>query len=208
MPSTSSRSVRVEPQQERSTKRLAGFLEAAAELFGAVGFEAATMQAIADRGGSSIGALYNYFPDKDSVAATIRGQYAEELRARLKALAETAEKLSIPEFADGFIDCIATFVRERPAWLALYAGPFRFRRDPIARKALRSALANTLREKNAALSPERALLVAHVVIQIVKGMMTLYLESEPKARNQVQTEFRDVLASYLEKILSEQPSGA
>jgi hypothetical protein len=30
------------------------------------------MQAIADRSDSSIGALYNYFPDKESVAATLR----------------------------------------------------------------------------------------------------------------------------------------
>jgi AcrR family transcriptional regulator len=38
-----------------------GFFESASQLFADVGFEAATMQAIVDRSGSSIGALYNYF---------------------------------------------------------------------------------------------------------------------------------------------------
>jgi AcrR family transcriptional regulator len=66
-----SSSVRVAPQQERSARRLAGSLEPAAELFDEVGYEASTMQAIADRSHSSIGALYNYFPDKESVAATL-----------------------------------------------------------------------------------------------------------------------------------------
>ena len=77
--SISSSSVRVAPKQERSARRLAGFLQAAAELFSEIGFEATTMQAIADRSNSSIGALYNYFPDKQSVAATLLNQYAEEL---------------------------------------------------------------------------------------------------------------------------------
>ena len=68
MPSNLSNSVRVAPQQERSSRRLASFLDAAAELFAEVGYEATTMTAIAERSGSSIGALYNYFPDKQAVA--------------------------------------------------------------------------------------------------------------------------------------------
>jgi len=74
MPSISSNPVRVAPQQERSTRRLAGFLDAAAKLFAEVGYEAATMTAVAERSGSSIGALYNYFPDKQSIAFTLVNQ--------------------------------------------------------------------------------------------------------------------------------------
>ena len=85
VPSISSSSVRVAPQQQRSARRLAGFLDTAAELFAEVGFEAATMQAIADRSGSSIGALYNYFPDKQSVAATLLDTYLEKLRTSLES---------------------------------------------------------------------------------------------------------------------------
>jgi hypothetical protein len=40
----------VAPQQERSTRRLAGFLDAAAELFVEVGYEAATTTAVAELG--------------------------------------------------------------------------------------------------------------------------------------------------------------
>jgi hypothetical protein len=75
--SISSSAVRVAPQQERSARRFAGFWQAAAELFSEIRFEATTMQAIADRSKSSIGALYNYFPDKQSVAATLLSGYAE-----------------------------------------------------------------------------------------------------------------------------------
>ena len=114
MPSTSSNPVRVAPQQERSTRRLAGFLDAAAEFFVEVGYEAATMTAIAERSGSSIGALYNYFPDKQSIAFTLVNQYSQELEAHWKPLMEQAEILTHAEFADRFIERITQFVRSVP----------------------------------------------------------------------------------------------
>jgi AcrR family transcriptional regulator len=80
--------VRVAPQQERSTRRLAGFLDAVAELFVEVGYEAATTTAVAERIGSSIGALYNYFPDKQSIAFTLVNQYSQEVEAHWKPLME------------------------------------------------------------------------------------------------------------------------
>ena len=201
--SSSSSSVRAAPQQERSARRLAGFLQAAAELFAETGFDATTMQAIAERSASSIGALYNYFPDKQSVAATLLSRYAEELQWRLQSVMEHSEKLSTVQFAGAFIDCIIEFAQERPAYLNLHTAPIRFRRNPAARKALRSIVANAFRTKNPALSSERALLAANVAVQIVKGMINLYLESEPKTKALVVAEFRKVLSSYLGEVLSE-----
>ena len=90
MPSNLSNSIRVAPQQERSSRRLASFLDAAAELFVEVGYEATTMTAIAERSGSSIGALYNYFPDKQAVALTLLGQYAQEMEEQWRPLIEQA----------------------------------------------------------------------------------------------------------------------
>lgn len=202
VPSISSNPVRVAPQQERAARRLAGFLQAAAELFAELGFEATTMQAIADRSTSSIGALYNYFPDKQAVATTLMREYSQELRSRLQELMAAAARLTVTEFANAFIDCISTFVRERPAWLNLLASPVQFRRDLSARKALRTTIADAFREKNPSLSPERALLTANVVVQIVKGMMSLYMESEKSAQEPVIEEFRKVITAYFEEILS------
>jgi AcrR family transcriptional regulator len=203
MPSISSSPIRVAPQQDRSARRLAGFLQAAGELFAAVGYEATTMQAIADRSDSSIGALYNYFPDKESVAATLRQQYSEDLQLRVKTLMVESNNLSAVRFAEAFIDCITDFVRDRPAWLNLVATPISLRREQSARKALRSTIGDAFRSKNPSLSPERALLAANVAVQIIKGMTALWREAEPKSRNLVAAEFRKVLSSYLQGVLSE-----
>src|SRR6202051_5359369 len=102
MPSVLSNPVRVAPQQQRSERRLAPFLDAAASLFVEVGYEAATMTAIAERSASSIGALYNYFPDKQAIALTLVNQYSQEVEAHWKPLMEQAEILTHAGFADRF----------------------------------------------------------------------------------------------------------
>jgi AcrR family transcriptional regulator len=144
-----------------------------------------------------MGALYNYFPDKQSVAATLLATYSEKLRASLESLMAESEKLSVAQFAGSLIDRIAGFALERPAWLNLHAASIHYRRDPAARRTLRSTIANMFRTKNPSLSSERALLAANVALQIVKA------ESEAKARPLIEAEFREVLTSYLKGVLSE-----
>jgi AcrR family transcriptional regulator len=202
MPSISSNPVRVAPQQERSTRRLAGILDAAAEIFVEVGYEAATVTAIAERSGSSIGALYNYFPDKQSIAFTLVNQYSQEIEAHWKPLMEQAETLTHAEFADQFIERITQFAQERPAYLSLLAAPIRFRRDPAARKASRAAIAKAFQAQNPSLSREQSLLAANVSLQTVRGMMTLYGEADSKGKAMVVAEFKKVLTLYLGSVLS------
>jgi AcrR family transcriptional regulator len=114
------------------------------------------LTAVAERSGSSIGALYNYFPDKQSIAFTLVNQYAQELEAHWKPMMEQAEILTHAEFADLFIERITQFVQGRPAYLSLLAAPIRFRRDPAARKASRIAIANAFQVKNPSLSKEQS----------------------------------------------------
>src|SRR4029077_6110355 len=155
MSSTLSNSIRVAPQQERSSRRLASFLDAAAELFVEVGYEGNTMTAIAGRRGASIRAVYNYFPDKQAVALTLLGQYAQEMEEQWRPLIEQAENLSHREFARRFIERIIKIFRDRPAFSRLPRAPIRLRRDPAAKRVLRANIAKAFRAKNPSLSDER-----------------------------------------------------
>ena len=201
MPSTLSNSIRVAPQQERSARRLASFLDAAAELFVERGYEATTMTAIAERSGSSIGALYNYFPDKPAVALALLGQYAQEMEEQWRPLMEQAENLTHREFASFFIERITKIVQLRPAYLRLLAAPIRLRRDPAVKRVLRANIANAFRAKNPSLSDERAMLAANVTVQIVRGLITLYGEAGDKAKDLIVAEFKKALTLYLGSVL-------
>ena len=201
MPSNLSNSIRVAPQQERSSHRLASFLNAAEELFVEVGYDATTMTAIAERSGSSIGALYNYFPDKQAVALTLLGQYAQEMEEQWSPLIEQAENLSHREFASLFIERITEIFEARPAYLRLLAAPIRLRRDPAARRVLRANIANAFRAKNPSLSDERALLAANVTLEMVRGLRNLYGEEGDKGKDLIVAEFKKALTLYLGSVL-------
>jgi AcrR family transcriptional regulator len=203
MLSTVSNSARVEPQQERATRRLANFLDVAAVLFAEIGYEATTMTAIAERSGSGIGTLYHYFPDKQSMAFALLNQYAQKLEAYWKPLMEQAETLSHTAFAETFLERVIEFLRERPAYLQLLAAPIQFSRDPAARRALRVAIANAFRAKDPSLTSVKAMLAANITLQMVKGMTTLYGEAGPREKPLIIAEYKKALTLYLGSILSE-----
>ncbi|MFT4112911.1 TetR/AcrR family transcriptional regulator [Silvibacterium sp.] len=193
---------RTVPQQERSERRVAAFLAAAAQLFAEKGYDAVTMTEVAARSGSSIGALYNYFPDKPSLAYTLAVSYTHDLESRWKPMIEQAASLTHREFAELFVDILIGFIGECPAYLSLVLAPVRFRRNPEARRASRLMLSNAFRARNPALTGDESFLMANICLMLLPGMMALYAEAEPKARPAVVREWKSLLAGYLKAHLA------
>lgn len=69
------------PQQARSQKTLERLLDAAEELIAAGGVAALTVSEVVKRGGSSVGAFYARFPDKDALLATLHQRSCAEALA-------------------------------------------------------------------------------------------------------------------------------
>jgi AcrR family transcriptional regulator len=88
------------PRQARSRAACEAIVEAAAQILEARGPEALTTSAVAERAGVSIGTLYQYFPDKQSIllAATHRelavAPLARRADALVRALVAIVERLS------------------------------------------------------------------------------------------------------------------
>src|SRR5215471_6849715 len=72
--------VRRTPRQARSKKRFETILDAAAEVFASSGFEAATMESIADGAETSIGSVYQFFPNKLAVFQALAERCLERSR--------------------------------------------------------------------------------------------------------------------------------
>jgi AcrR family transcriptional regulator len=189
------------PQQKRSSKRVAEYLEIAAHLFADVGYEAATMTAIAERAGSSIGGLYRYFPDKRAIGVALQEKYSADFDEVWTGVIAKAENLSVSEFSGQLLDRMSKFVSERPGYFTLLAAPIKYRRDAASRRNVRTQFSKAFVAKNPALSQEDALLAANVAIQIVKGMVALCAEVEPRRRTAVVREFKRAMTNYLADVL-------
>jgi AcrR family transcriptional regulator len=197
MPSHLSNAARRAPQQDRSARRVAALLDAGDSLFAELGFEGTTMTAIADRAGSSIGALYSYFPDKKALATALLDIYAAKIEQHWKPLFDEVKGLSAKEFSERFLDGFLNFIAANPGYLQLQAAPIRLRRTTAAKRAFRATLIDALRRRLPSLSIESAQLRVGVMLQIVRGMMQMYAEAEPAQKALVVKEFKTALTAYV-----------
>jgi AcrR family transcriptional regulator len=79
------------PQQDRSRRRVAAILDAAAHEFAEHGFAGTTTTAVAARAGVPIGSLYQWFPDKEALIYGLADRHLSDGAATMLAALERAE---------------------------------------------------------------------------------------------------------------------
>ncbi len=108
------------PTQDRSRQRVERILEAAAEVFGETGYEAATTEAIAARAGTSIGSLYQFFPNKKAMFTALGHQYLDSARAIFEGALTMADSMTWEEVVDQGIDAFDLLQQTQPAFRAVW----------------------------------------------------------------------------------------
>jgi len=189
------------PQQQRGERRVAEVLEAAAAVFAEAGYESATMTQIAERAHASIGAVYQYFPNKEAIVRALRSQYGEEMEARWTLLDPEFSGLTVKQMSDRLIDVLVEFMADRPAYVPLLSAPLSFKRDEAARNRLRERFADLFCRKSPSLSKDTALRMANVTLEVVKSMNPLYADAKVKDRLEIVQEYKLVVIAYLESRL-------
>jgi len=79
-------SPRKQPAQGRSRFTVRQIVEAAARVFEEHGYAGANTNRIAERAGVSIGSLYQYFPNKESILAVLLEQHTQEVANAVEAI--------------------------------------------------------------------------------------------------------------------------
>ncbi|NJL99724.1 MAG: TetR/AcrR family transcriptional regulator [Synechococcaceae cyanobacterium SM2_3_2] len=79
MPSNSSAARRKRPKQERSLATVQAILTAAAHILTESGYDYFTTNRVAEQAGVSIGSLYQYFPNKESLLFALAEHHANEM---------------------------------------------------------------------------------------------------------------------------------
>ncbi|MCV6628216.1 MAG: TetR/AcrR family transcriptional regulator [Cellvibrionaceae bacterium] len=111
---------RRQPQQARAKQKTQQILDTTARLLDEVGFDDLTTILIAKELGISVGALYQYFPNKHAILHALGAVWLERMTA---ALAETErqaiESMDVASFIELQIDTMLTVYREQRAILPL-----------------------------------------------------------------------------------------
>ena len=191
------------PAQARSRARLERILDAAAAIFDEVGYEAATTDAIAHRAETSIGSIYQFFPNKDAVFEALAARLRADIRAVFEDLA-TPEVATLPLEAliDRFLATYVDFLRTRPGARALLRGIPGSAELAAGEAALQrefgDRVALLLAFRGQGLSPARRQLVATVVVHATSALMLVALrDDEPGFGDRVIAEARKIMLAYL-----------
>jgi AcrR family transcriptional regulator len=105
-------------EQTKAANR-AAILDAAMEVFGDVGYGAASVRDIIRRTGLASGTFYNYFPDKESIFRALVEDTGEEARRRVRTARQRAT--TPRSFIEDAYRAYFEFIVEDPATFAFMA---------------------------------------------------------------------------------------
>ncbi|MVT69211.1 TetR family transcriptional regulator [Bradyrhizobium pachyrhizi] len=95
MPPKRRTKARKQPLQQRSRETVAVILEAAARVLEARGLEGYNTNAVAERGGISVGSVYQYFPNKDALTLALITRFEDALLAKVRDAVAASEGKSL-----------------------------------------------------------------------------------------------------------------
>jgi AcrR family transcriptional regulator len=112
---------RKRPAQLRSRRTVDAILDAAARIYGERGYAATTTNHVAEEAGVSIGSLYQYFPNKDSLLVALEERHLAQARQRLsEAAREWRDTQPQPaDWARSFVSVLVE-VNDSPLHLLIY----------------------------------------------------------------------------------------
>ncbi len=190
------------PSQERGRRRVALILDAAEEVFAEVGYDAATNTEIAGRARTSIGSLYQFFPNKEAILDAVADRYLERLRSLYdEELSAHAAGIPLREVLDRVIGFLARLKAENPAFWTIFYGSGTSEKLASAAEDLRSEVVGrleTIFEKRAPdLEAEQRRLYAEIVNDVVRGLFPLATFGGEERRERVVAEIKALLLAYL-----------
>ncbi|WP_211178620.1 TetR/AcrR family transcriptional regulator [Brasilonema octagenarum] len=201
-PKKKNASMRRQPKQKRSQERVDRILDAAAEVFDEVGYEAATTHAIAQSANTAIGSLYQFFPDKLAIFHALELRHVERVHA-VWAKLDQPEIIQLP--FERFIRTLrATFQQlfEQPTSRMVFVQYFSSQAifqsidDSFTEEAI-NFTAKLLQARNPALSTEQCHLLGEVCTHAFNTLLLHALRSNETHRQQIFEQIEALLIAYL-----------
>jgi AcrR family transcriptional regulator len=195
------------PTQARSRERVLRILDAAAHEFAELGFEAATTEGIAARAGTSVGSIYQFFPNKHALFDAIGSRYLEEVRMLFEAMTtKDALKADWADLLDGAIDAFAALHKQSVGFRAVWLNLQLSRGFLEAGEALNAEIAERTEaifaKQAKGMSKAKRKLVASVVVETVSAMLLFSARSKEPFASQILKETKVLVRRYVEPYIT------
>lgn len=196
----SSTLIRTEPVQQRSTQRIALLLNVAAELIDEVGIDGLTTSDVASRSQSSVGVVYRYFPNIQSLLRALAARNAQWFMEKVGAAIE-AESDDWRGALDVAIDSFVDMARTVPGFRALRFGDVideRFIEDELSNNAqLARSFARLIAAKYGFLPTDQLVYDFEVIIEIADALLQRAFLLERQGDERFIETARAVIGTYV-----------
>lgn len=194
--------VRTEPIQQRSAQRIELLLDAAAELIDSNGIDTLTTSDVATRSGSSVGVVYRYFPNIQSLLRSLAARNMQRYTDQLfSALASDSQEWR--NALDAAIDTIVSMYRTQTGFRALRFGDVITDRflDPALsnNEVLARAIAGILGEKYDFVPGDDLVFQLEVIIEIEDALLRRAFLFEREGDERFIAQAREIARSYLQE---------
>ena len=200
--------LRAKPKQKRGRERVEAILNAASELFAQVGYEQTTTIEIAARADTSVGSLYQFFANKESILRALVERYVERASAVFAAMeVENYPNLTLEQGIRATLIPLKAFLRDNQDFRAIFSssiGP------GLVAETIRAMDEAFMARNDAALALARPNLTPHqrrkyslVCMMVMKGLIALVEPSGELTLDEVFEEMEAVFVRYLTPIVGE-----
>jgi AcrR family transcriptional regulator len=194
--------VRTEPIQQRSAQRIELLLDAAAELIDSNGIDTLTTSDVATRSGSSVGVVYRYFPNIQSLLRALAARNMQRYTDHLfTALASDLQEWR--NALDAAIDTIVHMYRTQTGFRALRFGDVITDRflDPALsnNEVLARAVSGILGEKYDFVPEDDLVFQLEVIIEIEDALIRRAFLFEREGDERFITKAREIARTYLQE---------
>lgn len=170
-------------------------LHAASEVLAERGYEAATMSEIAERANAAIGSLYQFFPNKESIACALHTQCGQDVEMLWAPLLSQTRTLSLEQLLNRLIEVTVDYIDGHPALVALQHAPKSAWNEKV-RKRLEQRIARFFVANKPRLGKPTAEIYAAVCLQIIKACSEQYLQANRNKRKRIVSEYKFLLRCY------------
>lgn len=196
------------PQRTRGQQRVDKILDAAAQVFAQVGYEAATTNQIAAAAETSIGSLYQFFPNKQVILTILAERYLTKLREIYDTLlTPDAYNMPLNDLLDKLIDSLAVLHTDHPGFGTIFYGDYVTPELNAASHELHLEVIGRVERLLSYyipnLEPSRYELVATVSVGAVKALLPMTETTDHNHREQVLNEIKILLQAYFKTLFAD-----
>ena len=191
------------PVQSRSRERVERLLDAAAQAFAGVGYDAATTEGIASQAGTSIGSLYQFFPNKQALFDAVAKRHLDRA-SELFGTFLASSKLQTPwdELLDRAVDGFAMLDRTDPnmraVWRNLHVAMDFVEASQALNREFARQTESVFRHLAPGLPGAKRKLVATMVVEVISAMLYVVARRDADSSRALLEETKVMLKRYVE----------